>query len=99
MRRTVLISCLLVAIPGLPVIGSGQIQIGTVTGTVTDPVGARLPGAKVSLSNALTGFNDVGTTDDRGESTFNNVPFDGYSLQAAGSGFQIASQRVDVRSN
>jgi hypothetical protein len=99
MRRTILISGLLVPILALPLIVTGQIQIGTVTGTVTDPVGARLPGAKVTMSNALTGYNEVRTTDDHGEFAFNNVPFDSYSLQAGGSGFQFASQSVNVRSN
>ena len=99
MRRTVLISCLLAAVIGLSVPVAGQIRIGTVAGTLTDPVGARLPGARVTLSNALTGYNEARTTDDRGEFTFNNVPFDRYWLQAAGSGFQMTSQRADVRSN
>ena len=99
MRRTIFTSGLALALLALPAMALVQIQIGTVRGTVTDAVGARLPGAKVTLSNMLTGYHEARTTDERGEFTFNNVPFDGYSLQAAVSGFQVASQRVSVRSN
>jgi hypothetical protein len=82
-----------------PALAPAQIQIGTVGGSVTDPAGARLTGARVTLLNALNGYSETRTTDERGEFTFNNLPFDGYSLQAAASGFQTASMRVSVRSN
>jgi hypothetical protein len=68
MRRTILISSLAVALLALSAMAR-QIQIGT----VTDPVGARLPGARVTLSNALNGYHEARTTDERGEFTFNSA--------------------------
>ena len=57
----------------VPSSAPAQIQIGTVSGTVTDPVGALLPGATVMLSNPITGYSNVATTDQSGEFIFNNV--------------------------
>jgi len=39
---------------------------GTILGTIADPSGAAVPGAKVTLSNAGTGFNRQTTTDSTG---------------------------------
>ena len=44
-----------------------QIQIGTVTGAVTDGTSAALPGTVVTLENPVTGYRNQATTDDRGD--------------------------------
>lgn len=78
---------------------AAQIQIGTVKVQVTDPAGARLAGAALTLTNALTGYRQTGTTDAQGEAAFNNVPFGRYTLQAQAAGFQTALRTADVASN
>jgi hypothetical protein len=95
----ILLSTLAAALLTFPTTARVQIQIGTVSGTVTDPAGARLSGARVTLLNALKSVSETRMTDERGEFTFNNVTFDGYSLQAAAPGFQGESQLISVRSN
>jgi outer membrane receptor for ferrienterochelin and colicin len=98
MRRiTLLLSLLLLLL--LQSTTSAQIQIGVVKGVVSDPAGALLSGAEVTLDNSLTGFHASTTTADRGEYLFANVPFGSYVLRASVAGFQSIAQTVSVRSN
>jgi hypothetical protein len=78
---------------------SAQIQIGVISGPVTDPAGARVAGAKIRLSNPITGYDETRAADARGEFAFNNVPFAVYSLRVEAAGFQPAAQTVSLRSN
>ncbi|MGD0002531.1 MAG: carboxypeptidase-like regulatory domain-containing protein, partial [Bryobacteraceae bacterium] len=78
---------------------SGQsIHSGTVTGTVTDPSHAVIPGARVELKNAVTGYAQTTVTDTAGGYRFNNVPQNAYVVTATVEGFATMSQTVDVRS-
>lgn len=76
-----------------------QIQIGTIKGTVSDPAGAFMTGARVTLTNPVTGYRNATVTGKQGEFTFDNVPFDSYILRLEAAGFQHSSQSVSVRSN
>src|ERR1700704_4523052 len=76
-----------------------SINSGTVTGTVTDQSNAIVRGAKVTLRNPVTGYDQSTVTDESGVYRFNNVPQNGYRLTAAASGFSVASQEIDVRSS
>jgi hypothetical protein len=76
-----------------------SIGSGTVTGTVTDQSNAIVRGAKVTLRNPVTGYDQSTVTDESGVFRFNNVPQNGYRLTAAASGFSSASQEIDVRSS
>ncbi len=76
-----------------------QIQIGTVKGTVTDPTGALVSGADVTLDNPLTGFHMTAIAGNQGEYIFNNVPFGSYTLRAKAAGFQTTTDSVSIRSN
>src|SRR3954470_24594253 len=53
---------------------------GTITGVVTDPSGAVVPNATVTLSNAVSGFSRNATTDPTGAYTLSNIPFNTYRL-------------------
>jgi hypothetical protein len=44
-------------------------QSATITGTVTDPAGAILPGALITITNIDTNFERTFTTDERGDYT------------------------------
>ena len=78
---------------------SAQIRIGTIRVTVTDASGAALPGATVVLKNLVTGFKARAVSGDRGQCSFDNVPFDSYSMRVSGQGFQTAIKTVTVDSN
>ncbi|HEY1806670.1 MAG TPA: carboxypeptidase regulatory-like domain-containing protein [Terracidiphilus sp.] len=71
---------------------------GTVSGTVTDPSGAVVPGATVHLTNAVSGFDHTTTTDAAGTFTFANVPFNPYRIDVSTTGFARKSQDIEIRS-
>jgi hypothetical protein len=65
-------------------------------GTVTDPQGAVITSAVVTLSNAGTGFNRSATTDQRGEYQFVQVPPGTYTIAVEMVGFTKLT-RTDVQ--
>jgi hypothetical protein len=71
---------------------------GDVRGTVTDPSGAVIPGATVTLVNAVSGLNRSATTDATGQFAFSSVPFNPYRLTIASAGFAPLAQSVEIRS-
>jgi hypothetical protein len=71
---------------------------GTISGTVQDPSGAVLPGAKVVVENPVSGYTRQTTTDGTGHFQFTNVPLNPYHLTASAAGFATIAQDVDVRS-
>src|SRR5580692_5348029 len=70
-----------------------------VTGTVTDPSGAVVAGANVTIHNPVTGFERSFTTDASGNFSFANVPFNPYHLSVSATGFGAFAQDIDVRSS
>src|ERR1051325_4655954 len=76
----------------LSVAVSAQVTSSTssVTGVVTDPTGAVISGATVTLTDTKTSKELTTTTDDQGVYRFNQVqPGQGYKLTFTGTGFQI----------
>ena len=72
---------------------------GTVTGVVTDPNGAVVPGASVTISNELTGYARTVNTDTDGSFRFGDVPPNNYHLTVSASGFNPAHQDMVVRTS
>lgn len=65
-----------------------SITAGLVTGTVTDPSGAAVPNAAVTLSDVGTGTSQKGETNAEGNYRFAFVPPGSYKLSVSASGFQ-----------
>lgn len=61
---------------------------GQISGTVTDPNGAVVPGATVSVTNADTGLARQATTGDDGIYSFQLLPPGRYKVEVTASGFQ-----------
>jgi hypothetical protein len=72
---------------------------GTIQGTVTDPSGAVIMNAEVSIHNPVSGLERDTKTDSSGSFTFPNVPYNPYHLTVAAPGFMSSAQDVDVRSS
>lgn len=70
---------------------------GTIAGKVTDPSGAAIPGARVSLSNDLTLYRREAMTSVSGEFQFTNVPPNVYHFEVDADGFQQHHQDLAVR--
>ena len=75
-----------------------QSNSGTITGSVTDPTGAVIPGATVTIQNPVSQYSRSATTDGNGNFQFVNVPFNHYHLTASRSGFADHATDVTVAS-
>jgi len=80
-------------------VSSAQIQSGTITGVISDQTGALIANAVVKLEHATAGGRHQIISGSAGEFTFNNVPFDQYTLRIIAPGFETTTQLVDVHSN
>jgi hypothetical protein len=82
-----------VLFPGLwlAAILGAQVNSGTILGTVTDPTGAVVAGARVTALNELTGFSRVATADAEGSYLLPLLPVsDSYRITVEGGGFKSA---------
>jgi hypothetical protein len=75
-----------------------QSNSGSISGTVTDPSGAVVPGATVTVENPVSGYARTVKTDGAGRFQFSNLPFNPYHLAASATGFGGVAQDADVRS-
>ncbi|MBI4877208.1 MAG: TonB-dependent receptor [Acidobacteria bacterium] len=71
----------------------------TLSGWITDPSGASVGGARVTLSNPVAGFHRELTTPSDGAFSFTNVPYHTYELMAEKDGFAVSRQAFSLRSN
>ncbi len=78
---------------------SAQNYRGSVRGRVTDPNGAAVKGAKLSLVDQDTNETRSAVTDDRGEYVFPLLRPAPYRLQVEQTGFQKTSENLIVRVN
>ena len=69
-----------------------------VMGTVTDPSGAVIPGATVTIHNPVSQFERSTTTDASGNFVISNVPFNPYHMTVAAPNFAPHAEDVEVRS-
>ncbi len=66
---------------------------GRIVGTVTDPAGSVLPGARVVVTNLGTGENRTDTSDQNGDFTFPAMSVGNYSVRVEKDGFESYVQR------
>jgi hypothetical protein len=62
---------------------------GIVVGTVTDPSGAAVPGATVTLTDTATNAERTAATNEAGRYNFPNVPPGNYNLTVSKGGFRM----------
>ncbi|HEY3940450.1 MAG TPA: TonB-dependent receptor [Bryobacteraceae bacterium] len=72
---------------------------GTIQGTVTDPSGAFVSGASVTLTNGLMNYSQAVQTGADGAFRLVNVPQNQYRLEISLPGFQTYSQSIAVRTS
>src|SRR5580692_4440635 len=81
---------------------TGWAQTGNaanIAGTITDPSGAIVAGATVTIHNPVSQYERSTSTDGSGSFSFPNVPFNPYHLSVTATGFGAFAQDVDVRSS
>ena len=92
LRAPALVLLLLTACVSLPSFAQTA-GTASVQGTVADPTGAAIPGAKVTFTNTDTGTARTITTDGAGLYSLPNVPVGAYSLVVEAAGFQGYTQK------
>ncbi len=73
-----------------------QTDTGSITGTVTDPTGAVIPGANITATNLDNGLKLTGVSNGTGGYTILAVPRGRYTVTASSTGFRSASAVVTV---
>jgi hypothetical protein len=81
---------LILLMPPLPV--GAQVYSGSMAGVVTDPSGAVVPGAGVTLTDSARGFTYTATTDEMGRYLVRALPPGAYRLTVEMSGFKTHTQ-------
>src|SRR6201993_3986434 len=77
---------------------NAQSNSGSITGMVSDPSGAVIPGASVSIQNPVSAYSRTTTSDSAGHFRFSNLPFNPYHLTVTKDGFATFVGDVDVDS-
>jgi hypothetical protein len=67
---------------------SGQAVYGSILGTITDPSGAAVGGAKVTVTDERKGTKEETTTNDSGNYSVTHLIPDTYSIHVEGQGFK-----------
>src|SRR6185312_17123905 len=74
----------------LPLQSFGQAVYGSIFGTVTDPSGAVIPNAKVTVTNTRKGTSDTVTTDASGNYRVTHLIPDLYQVKVESQGFETS---------
>ena len=97
-KATCLTRCLLLVLFGLFLLtvtpkSFGQDVNASLSGTVTDPSGAAIPGAKLTLTNEATGFQSNFVSEATGGYSFRNLTPGKYQLQANATNFKATTEK------
>lgn len=80
----------------LPALVNAQTETGAISGTVTDPSGAVVPNAKVSVKNLATNAVRNAVTNGDGIYAVSNLPPAKYTVAVEQSGFAVTQKVVTV---
>src|SRR5262245_911900 len=89
MRRTAIGLCTLLLLLSTATTALAQFETASVVGTLRDPSGGIVPGAKVTLTSRETGVSITRTSDAQGNYEFVTVKPGGYVVSAEKEGFAI----------
>ncbi|HMG01905.1 MAG TPA: carboxypeptidase-like regulatory domain-containing protein [Edaphobacter sp.] len=87
-RTLAVLVCVISTLLFLAAPASAQLDTGGVTGTVLDPGGAIVPGAKITLTNSATGVTATTDSTSTGTYVFDGVRPGTYTLRSSPQGFQ-----------
>ena len=94
LSRTIAAGLVIAVVIALSVVPlSAQVDTGSISGTVADPSGAVVGGAKVTLTNEGTGASLSTATGSDGLYNFSPLKIGSYTLSVSAPGFQTTTQR------
>jgi hypothetical protein len=96
LRQSVLLVFFAMGISLLPGTLVAQVENGTITGRVTDPSGAVVPGASVTVSQKSTGLLLHGQTNDDGTYTFPQLQPGPYGVVVDKPGFKKTDTSITL---
>ncbi|HST08777.1 MAG TPA: carboxypeptidase-like regulatory domain-containing protein, partial [Terriglobales bacterium] len=76
-----------------PTAAFAQAVYGSILGTVTDPQGAAVAGAKVTVMDQRKGTQDTTTTNGDGNYSVTHLIPDSYTVRVEGTGFKTSEQK------
>ena len=76
-----------------PVMSFGQAVFGGIAGTVTDPSGAAIPGAKISITETSKGVSYNTVSNDSGNYTQSHLTVGNYDVRVEAPGFESYVRR------
>ncbi len=82
---------MLLSLLALSLSAFAQIQNGQFTGTITDPSGAAIPNAKVTVTNVGTNLSVTATTNPTGSYVARELPVGTYRITAEAQGFKTTT--------
>lgn len=85
----ILVLCLLFAMSASP--ARGQAVYGSIIGTITDPQGGAVSGAKVTVTSATKNTSDETTTNESGNYTVTHLIPDVYNVTIEAQGFKTST--------
>src|SRR5260370_10419764 len=97
MINTALLFCVVALLASLPLKAQSLGNAGTVQGTVTDPSGASVPNATVTILNRITNYRQAATTDSKGAFRLTNIPPNPYHVEVTAASFATSARDVEVR--
>ena len=86
--RASLLVCAVALLLVIPPLVLAQVTAGRIVGVVTDPSGAAVPGATVTITQAETAASITITTDDTGSYNATALKIGTYTLSVEKQGFQ-----------
>jgi outer membrane receptor protein involved in Fe transport len=95
-RVAVRVIALVFAVLGLSVTMFGQAETGKISGTVSDPTGAIVTTARVTVKSVDTGLTREATTSSGGGYTITNIPAGNYMVTVSAPGFSEFKKSVEV---
>lgn len=97
--RSLAVSCVVFLLVLFPVLTHGQttISTGSIQGTVTDPTGAVVSGAKITISNKATGRNISTISNSSGAYTSGALTPGDYVVRVEAAGFKTPEQAITVQ--
>lgn len=81
-----------VLLAGAPALRSQAVSIASVSGRITDPSGAVLAGAQITMTAVETNIAHVAVADSTGNYNFPSLPIGPYSMKITAPGFQTYLQ-------